>query len=441
MGWHNGNSSRRMPQESNPAFSAPVETERRSDLSTLDRLLDTAAGLFWEKGYAATTTREIAAALGIQQASLYYHMASKEQLLHQICVSSLNQMLTNVPPAVKDIASPLNRIRILIHTHVTALLRYQKRNVTMLTELRALSPRHRAEIVALRERYADFVRSTLEQAQVSGVVRADIPPKHLSLALFNLLNWTALWFHPDETLSPDRLSELFTDIYLNGVAGPRARRSLTLPDFETQPRKPASRARKTLRRPENRTVERLADAATALFSRKGYAATSTREVAALLGIQKASLYYHIEGKEDLLYLICKSSLEQIRKDVEAALENVADPLERIRALIRVHIESMLRDEDKHATTLAEMRALARERLAEVLSLRDAYEDLVRSVLEDAQIAGALRDDIDVKYVCLSLLGLMNRVLVWYRRRGPLSPGQIGQLLAVIFLTGVAVAKD
>jgi AcrR family transcriptional regulator len=430
-----------MPQDSNRALSAPVETERRPDLSTpelstLDRLLDTAAGLFWEKGYAATTTREIAAALGIQQASLYYHMASKEGLLYQICVSSLNQMLTNVPPALKEIASPLDRVRILIQTHVTALLRYQKRNVTMLTELRALSPRHRAEIVALRERYADFVRSTLEQAQVSGVIRADIPPKHLSLALFNLLNWTALWFHPDETLSPGQLSELFTDIYLNGVAGPRACRSLTLPDFETQARKPSSRARKTLKLTENRTVERLVDAATALFSRKGYAATSTREVAALLGIQKASLYYHIEGKEDLLYLICKSSLEQIRKDVEAALDKIADPLERIRTLILAHIESMLRDEDKHATTLAEMHALGRERLAEVLSLRDAYEGLVRSVLQDAQIAGALRGDIDVKYVCLSLLGLMNRVLVWYRRKGPLSPGQIGQLFAVIFLTGV-----
>jgi AcrR family transcriptional regulator len=49
---------------------------------TVDRLLDTAAGLFWEKGYAATTTREIAAALNIQQASLYYHMSSKEDLLN-----------------------------------------------------------------------------------------------------------------------------------------------------------------------------------------------------------------------------------------------------------------------------------------------------------------------------------------------------------------------
>jgi uncharacterized protein (DUF3820 family) len=53
----------------------------------------------------------------------------------------------------------------------------------------------------------------------------------------------------------------------------------------------------------------------------------------------------------------------------------------------------------------------------------------------------LRADIDVKYLCLALLGLMNRVLVWYHRKGALTPGQLGELLAVIFLTGAAVHSD
>ena len=101
----------------------------------MDRLLDTAADLFWEKGYAATTTREIAAALRIQQASLYYHMVSKEDLLYQLCISSLQQFLSDVPLALASADSPLKRIQTLIHTHVTTLLRHQKRNVAMLTEL------------------------------------------------------------------------------------------------------------------------------------------------------------------------------------------------------------------------------------------------------------------------------------------------------------------
>jgi AcrR family transcriptional regulator len=318
-------------------------------------------------------------------------------------------------------------------------LKYQERNVTMMTELRALTPRHRNEVVALRESYAHFARSRLEDAQDAGAIRCDISARYLSLALLNMLNWAALWFRSDEALSMKELAGIFVKIFFTGAASAPARTAISLPDLasvkraEPRPRKPRHR--------DNSTFERLLDAAVALFSRKGYTATSTREVAELVGIQKASIFYHIEDKEDLLYLICKSSLEQIRSDIDIAIREIQDPLERIRTLIRTHIESMLRDRDKHLTTLAEMHALSHQRLAQVVALRDAYENLVRTELHDAQRAAALRDDIDAKYLSLALLGLMNRVLRWYRRNGRLSPAQLGQLFAVIFLTGVQTAAD
>jgi len=414
----------------------------QSDTPTVDRLLDTAADLFWEKGFAATTTREIAAALRIQQASLYYHMASKEDLLYQIFGSSLHQFLTDVPRAVQQVADPRERIRVLIRVHVATLLRYQKRNMTMLTELRALSARHRAEVVALRERYAAFVRSTLEDAQANGGIRRDIPAAYLTLGLLNMLNWAARWYRENRDPSPDQVAELFFKLYSDGAASPRAHKSLRMPDWTAAvPGKAAASRPKRQSKPADSTVQRLLEAAVALFSRQGYAATSTREVAALLGMQKASLYYHIESKEDLLYFICNSALEQVRGDVESAVAGIQDPLDRIRILICAQVESMLRSKDEHATMLTEMYSLSKDRLASIVALREAYVDLVRSNLRDAQEAGALREDIDVRYLTLALLGLLNRVLVWYRRRGPLSPGQLGQLLAVIFLAGVAPVRD
>jgi AcrR family transcriptional regulator len=432
-----------MPTDPYRPITPSATAEGHAGAPTVDRLLDTAAGLFWEKGFAATTTREIAAALHIQQASLYYHMASKEDLLHQIFVSALKPFLADVPAAVHA-AAPRDRMHVLIRVHVLTLLKYQRRNMTMLSELRSLSPRHRDEVVALRERYAAFVQSTLEDAQAAGEVRADIPVVYLSLALFNMLNWTARWFRENRDPAPDQVADLFFKLYLDGAATSRAHGSLRLPEFDpavkADVKAVTSRARRQIK-PENSTVERLLDAAVALFSRKGYAATSTREVASLLGMQKASLYYHIESKEDLLYFICKSSLERIRGDVGRAIQDVPDPLERTRVLIGAHLESMLRDKDEHATTLTEMYALSKDRLAQIVVLREGYVDLVRSVLRDAQKAGALRDDIDVRYLSLGLLGLLNRVLVWYRRRGPLSPVQLGQLLAVIFLTGVAPVEN
>jgi AcrR family transcriptional regulator len=99
---------------SSPAVDAPVPALR----STPERVLDTAAALFWEKGYAATTTREIAAAVGIQQASLYYHVASKEGLLYQLCVSSMEQLLADVERAVAQPGDSLDRLRVLIGAHL-----------------------------------------------------------------------------------------------------------------------------------------------------------------------------------------------------------------------------------------------------------------------------------------------------------------------------------
>jgi AcrR family transcriptional regulator len=398
--------------------------------TVVDRLLDTAAGLFWEKGYAATTTREIASALGIQQASLYFHMSSKEDLLYQVFRSSLRQFLAEVPWAVQGISSPLERIRVLIHAHVNTLLSHQKRNVTMITELRALSPHHRAEVLELRAEYANFVTTALRDAQTAGVIRSNIPATHLCLALLNMLNWAALWFRKDKELSTDAVAEIFVQVYLNGA---RADASRGLPAIPSKSSKP----RKRLKASESATVDRLLDAAAALFARQGYTVTTTREVAALLGMQKASLYHHIESKEDLLFLICRSSLERIRTDVETAIEGFPDPLDGTHALICAHVESLLRDADEHSTTLAEMHALSPHRLSHVAALREGYVDLVRSVLHEGQHSGALRSDIDAKYLSLCLLGLMYRVLVWYHRRGPLSPAQLGQLLAVIFLTGTA----
>ena len=200
------------------------------------------------------------------------------------------------------------------------------------TELRALSSRHHEEVLRLRKQYGGLVRSVLEEAQSAGMVRGDISAKYLYLALLNVLNWAVLWFRGDQELPADRLSGLFTPVFLDGAAALPGCIPAMQPGFETATRrKPPSRGRKPAEASEKPTAERMLNAAAALFSRKGYAATSTREIAALLRIQKASLYYHIESKEDLLYDICRSSLEQIRRDVAAAVQNISDPLERTRA--------------------------------------------------------------------------------------------------------------
>ena len=413
------------------------DPDAHGDAPTQERVLDRAAELFWTKGYGVTTTREIAASLGIQQASLYHHVASKENLLCQLCVTSLKRLLKEVESAVNESDCAEGRLRIFISTHLSALLKYPTRHALMLKEMRALSGARRRQVLGLRKRYEKLVLAVLEDGQSAGFVRKDIPAKYLCLALLNILNWAILWFRADEALSAEQLAEIFARTYIDGAAISTRRLSGVLPDLRASSRKSAPRRRKRARSSPGPISTRLLDTASALFAKKGYALTSTREIAEQIGIQKASLYYHIETKEDLLYEICKTSLTQIRSDVEAALQGASNPLERTAIVIRTHIESMLRDQDRHSAALTEMSCLSSGRLDEVTALRDAYEGLVRSVLDEARIAGVLRDDVPVKYLCLALLGLLNRVLVWFRPNGPLSPDQIGALFTIIYLAGAA----
>jgi AcrR family transcriptional regulator len=343
-----------------------------------------------------------------------------------------------VQSAVNESNCPEGRIRVLVSTHLNTLLKYRTTHALMLTELRALSGTRRRQVLGLRKRYEKLVLGILKDAQSAGFVRTDIPAKYLCLALLNILNWAVLWFRGDEALSPDQLAEIFARTYIDGATTSAGRLSGVLPNHEQgRSRATASRRRKPSRASQAPISTRLLDTAAALFAKKGYALTSTREIAARVGIQKASLYYHIETKEDLLYDICKSSLKQIQGDVAAALQAASNPLERTGILMRTHIESMLRDQDRHSAALTDMAYLSTERLGEVTALRDSYESLVRSVLDEAQTAGALRQDVPVKYLCLALLGLLNRVLVWFRPNGPLSPDRIGVLFATIYLTGAA----
>jgi AcrR family transcriptional regulator len=184
----------------------------------------------------------------------------------------------------------------------------------------------------------------------------------------------------------------------------------------------------------------LLEAAAELFRNTGYTAATTRALAARLGMRSASLYYHMTKKEDLLYSICVDALERISAAVATKVDAEPDPKAKTRTLIRAHLEVALADRNRHATMLIELRHLGSRRRAKVVALRDAYEASVRKVVREGQAAGAIRSDIPAKYLTLALLNLLNWSIFWYHPGRGLSPDELGELLATVFLEGVALSK-
>jgi AcrR family transcriptional regulator len=351
-------------------------------------------------------------------------------------MSALEHLQRDVENAIAGHSDPLDRIGVFIHAHLATLLKDQIRHVTVLTGLHGLTDKHRADVLARRKQYAALVRSLIEAGQDAGVLRTDIPAHYLYLALLNMLNWAVFWFRQNQESPADEVARYFRILFLEGaqISFQPGGMKLDLASGGAHAKTRAKPAKKS-------TPEKMLDRAAALFSSKGYTATSTREIAAGLGMRKASLYYHIATKEDLLYTIARTSLEQIRADVESALASEPDPQARMRVLIRAHIESLLRDQNRHEAALAEMHLLSAEPQAQVIALRDGYEEMVRRVLQESQDRGMIRRDIPLKHLSLGLLGLMNRVVVWYRPGGALSSTQLGDLLAEVYLGGSLSSND
>lgn len=199
-----------------PRSSVPGENSRS------ERLRAAAAALFRRKGYASTTTRELAKVIGIKSASLYYHIGKKEDLLYDLSVDALNRMHQQVRQAMSEHAAPGDRLRAMILTHVTSALENPDKHAAMLFELRSLSDERRAEVIRLRDTYQDLVRQTIADAQAAGVVRNDIAPEHMTLALMNLLNWSIFWFTPGGQLRAEQFAELFLTLFLEGAAAQRS---------------------------------------------------------------------------------------------------------------------------------------------------------------------------------------------------------------------------
>ncbi|HZV48518.1 MAG TPA: TetR/AcrR family transcriptional regulator [Candidatus Dormibacteraeota bacterium] len=200
----------------------PVETGDDA-AGTLQRMLASAAQLFWAKSYAATTTREIASVVGLQKGSLYHHIEGKEELLYRLCVDALQRIQEAAEECVRQGAGATDRLRRLIHCHVTCMLADRDKHATMLVELRSLTGERRSEVIRLRDRYEALVGKVIAEGQQEGVFRADIESRYLTLALLNLLNWTIFWFDPERALSPEALSQILSTLYIEGVSSLAAR--------------------------------------------------------------------------------------------------------------------------------------------------------------------------------------------------------------------------
>jgi AcrR family transcriptional regulator len=174
-----------------------------------------------------------------------------------------------------------------------------------------------------------------------------------------------------------------------------------------------------------RTMEAIRKAGLKLIYEHGFEAMSLRQLAAEVGIQVGSLYNHISTKEDLLYDLIRTHMDELFLQFNAAMEAVEalGPEQRLRAFVAFHVTYHIVRKREVFIGASELRSLEPNHYEEIVSLRRRYERRLIDILDLGEAAGLFRCG-DARVAAYGILSMLTGVCTWFRPHGRLTTEQV-----------------
>lgn len=193
--------------------------DERDDGNRRRELIRGAARLFRRKGFDATSTRDIAAAAGMQSGSPFYHFKSKQELLYAVMEEGMRSAIEQQNQALEQatVSKPQAQLRVLVRNHFDVLLGPGSDFIpVMLYEARSITPRQRSTLAELQSTYEAPWVPVLQALKKGGQLKADV--KLARLLIFGALNWSAQWYDRRKGATLDELTDAAMGLFLGGTA-------------------------------------------------------------------------------------------------------------------------------------------------------------------------------------------------------------------------------
>ena len=195
---------------------------RETVVDSRQEILRTAARLFQQRGYDATSMNDVAAALKLSKGGLYHHFQSKDEILFEIMDHAMQITEERVVNPVRGIADPEERLRALIRLHIGVVLSPRDREITvMLHENHPLPPSLRKRINSRKKDYIHFLENLMAEVQSksrnAGQSKARVSPRAAAFALLGMINWIYQWYKPEGELQAQTLVPQFTELIFGGI--------------------------------------------------------------------------------------------------------------------------------------------------------------------------------------------------------------------------------
>lgn len=180
-------------------------------------ILDTAADIFFRKGYDATSIQDIATEVGILKGSLYYYIDSKDDLLFEIIDEAFRASLEALDRLRRVPGDALDRIHALVRTHVHVFASTRVKSAVFFREFRSLSAERQEIIRREGEVYTEFLRDQIREGQKQGLVDPALDPKLTSIGIIGMLNAMSFWYKADGDEPPDAIGDEFARLVIGGL--------------------------------------------------------------------------------------------------------------------------------------------------------------------------------------------------------------------------------
>ena len=195
---------------------------RETAVDSRQEILRTAARLFQQRGYDATSMNDVAAALKLSKGGLYHHFQSKDEILFEIMDHAMEITQERVLNPVRLIDDPDERLRALIRLHIEVVLSPRDREITvMLHENHPLPPALRKRINTRKKEYIHFVEGLIAEVQGkrnrTRPTKGAVSPRAAAFALLGMINWIYQWYKPEGDLQANNLVPQFTDLVFGGI--------------------------------------------------------------------------------------------------------------------------------------------------------------------------------------------------------------------------------
>lgn len=193
-----------------PAADHPVRTRR-------EQIHEVAGRLFSERGYHATSMRDLAGQLGMQGGSLYAHISSKEDLLVEIVQQAARQFDAALLPLQGEPLPADRKLREAMERHIRVVADNMESATVFFHEWKHLSPGAYAHVTGWRDTIDAFYRDLVTEGMREGLFRPDLDVKMTANLILSAVNWAYTWYRPGGPLTPRDVAERYADMLLGGL--------------------------------------------------------------------------------------------------------------------------------------------------------------------------------------------------------------------------------